>query len=111
MERIYLEDGILISVKSKNSKNVKFLSGKVINDKKNKFQIGKFIITMELELFGKDVFLSKRGELFETSNPPDTMEVSCAEFLLMRTNSFGLKDILKIRECSDNATLIAAFDE
>lgn len=111
MKRTYLDDAVLISVPSNKAGDVKFLTGKVVNDKTNRFQIGKYLITLELELCSKDVFLTKQGELFETSNFPHIAEVSCAEFLLMRTNSFSLKEIFKIRQCTDNATLIAAFDE
>jgi len=111
MDRTFLDDAVLISVLSNIDCDLKFLTGKVIDDKTNRFQVGEFLITLQLELCGKDVFLTKRGELFETSDYPSITEVSCAEFLLMRTNSFSLKQILDIRECIDKAKLIAAFDE
>lgn len=114
MERTYLDDAVLISVLS-NSNNeadceVKFLTGKVINDQTKKFPVGKFIITLQLELCGKDVFLTKEGDIFETSNYPTVTKVFCAEFLLMRINSFKLDQILAMRQSMDNAKLIAAFD-
>jgi hypothetical protein len=114
MERTYLNDAVLISILS-NSNNdkgseVTFLTGKVINDQTNKFRVGKFLITTELELCSKNVFLTKTGELFETSNFPSMTEMFCAEFLLMRINSFELEQILAMRRCTDNAKLISAFD-
>jgi hypothetical protein len=111
MERTYLDEGVLISVLSNEGCELKFLTGKVIDDKTNRFQVGRFLITLQLELCGKDTFITKRGELFETSDYPSIIEVSCAELLLMRTNSFSLKQILDIRECTNKAKLIAAFDE
>jgi hypothetical protein len=114
MEKTYLDDAVLISVLSNISSDkncdAKFLAGKVINDQTNRFRPGIFLITLELEMCGTDVFLTKRGDLFETSNSPKVTEVSCAEFLLMRINSFKLEQILAMRQCTDNAKLISAFD-
>jgi hypothetical protein len=115
MERTYLDDGVLISVLDSVSRekqsDIKFLTGKVIHDKTNRFQIGKFLITLELELCGEDVFLTKEGDLFETSNTPIVIEVSCAEFLLMRINCFKLEQILAMRQNTNKAKLISAFDD
>lgn len=114
MERTYLDDGVLISVKSNISSEkyceVKFLTGRVTADKTNRFQVGRFLITLQLELCNKDVFLTKEGELFETSNSPSITEVSCAEFLLMRINSFKLEQILSMRQHTNKAKLLSAFD-
>jgi hypothetical protein len=114
VERTYLDDAVLISVQSNSSSEkcceVKFLTGKVINDQTKKFQVGKFIITLQLELCGKDVFLTKDGEIFETSNFPTVEKVFCAEFLLMRINSFKLEQILAMRQSTNNAKLISTFD-
>jgi hypothetical protein len=115
MERIYLDDGVLISVLDSISGeklgNAKFLAGKVIHDKTNRYQVGKSLITLELELCSEDVFLTKEGEIFETSNSPTVVEVSCAEFLLMRINSFKLSQILAMRQNTNKAKLISAFDD
>lgn len=115
MERTYLDDAVLISILSNSSSDkgceVKFLSGKVINDQTQKFKVGKFIITLQLEMCGKDVFLTKEGGLFETYNSPSVQEVSCSEFLLMRINSFKLSQILSIRQNTNKAKLISAFDD
>lgn len=115
MERIYLDDGFLISVLDSISNekqcDVKFLTGKVIQDKSNRFQAGKYLITLELELCGGNVFLTKEGDLFETSNSPTVVEVTCAEFLLMRINSFNLSQILAMRQNTNKAKLISAFDD
>jgi hypothetical protein len=114
MERTYLDDAVLISVldniSSEKKCDILFLCGKVINDRTNRFQIGKFLITTELEMCSKDVFLTKNGDLFETSDPPNITTVSCSEFLLMRINSFQFEQILSIRECRDKSKLISAFD-
>jgi hypothetical protein len=114
MDRIYLDDAVLISVQSNSTSEkgsqIKFLTGKVINDKTKRFQVGRFLITLQLELLGNDVFLTKNGEIFETSNSPSVTEVSCAELLLMRISSFELEQILSIRDCKDNAKLLSAFD-
>ena len=114
MERTYLDDGVLISILSNSSsdkgREVKFLAGKVINDQTKKFKVGRFLLTPELELCGKCVFLTKDGGVFETSNYPSITEMFCAEFLLMRINSFELEQILAMRRCTDNAKLISAFD-
>jgi hypothetical protein len=115
VERTYLDDAVLMSVQDSISGekqcDAKFLTGKVIHDKTNRYQIGKSIITLELELCGGDVFLTKEGDLFETSNSPGTAEVSCAEFLLMRINSFKLSQILAMRQNTNKAKLISAFDD
>ena len=115
MERIYLDDCALISVldsiSSEKQCDVKFLTGKVIQDQTNRFQVGKLLITVELELCGGDVFLTKEGDLFETSNSPTINEVSCAEFLLMRINSFKLSQIFAMRQNTNKAKLISAFDD
>ena len=115
MERIYLDDAILISVldsmSSEKQCDVKFLTGRVIGDKTNRFQVGKFLITVELEICGGNVFLTKGGDLFETSNSPTIIEVTCAEFLLMRINSFNLSQILAMRQNTDKAKLISTFDD
>lgn len=114
MDRTFLDDAVLISVLSNvgSEKNcdLKFLSGKVIDDATNRFRIGRYLITMELEVCSTDVFLTKKGELFETSNSPSVIELSCAEFLLMRVNSFKLEQILAMRECINKSKLISAFD-
>lgn len=114
MEKIYLDEAALISIQpnlsSEDGCEIKYLTGKVINDESNKFQIGRFIITLQLELCGRDVFLTKDGLLFETSNSPSTTEVFCSEFLLMRINSFKLSQVLAMRQCNNNAKLISAFD-
>lgn len=114
MERTYLDDAFVVSVQSSSnseeSSEVKFLIGKVINDQTNIFPIGRFLITRQLELWSDNVFLTKIGEVFETSNSPSNIELSCSEFLLMRINSFKLTQILSIRECTDKAKLISAFD-
>ena len=114
MERTYLEDAFLMSVQDSISGekqcDAKFLTGKVIQDKTNQYQVGKSLITLELELCGEDVFLTKEGEIFETSNSPTVVEVSCAEFLLMRINSFKLSQILAMRQNTNKAKLISAFD-
>jgi len=114
MERTYLDDAVLISVLSNVSSerncDVKFLAGKVINDPTNRFRVGRFLITIELEICCPDLFLTKEGDLFETSNSPSITEVSCAEFLLMRINSFKLDQILSMRQCLDKSKLISAFD-
>ena len=115
MERTYLDDGVLISVldsiSGEKQRNAKFLTGKVIHDKTNRYQVGKSLITLELELCGGDVFLTKEGDLFETNNSPSVTEVSCAEFLLMRINSFKLSQILAMRQNTNKAKLISAFDD
>ncbi|MBL4909890.1 MAG: hypothetical protein JKX78_07700 [Alteromonadaceae bacterium] len=115
MERIYLDDAVLISVldsiSGEKQCNAKFLAGKVIHDKMNRFRVGKSLITVELELCGEDVFLTKDGDLFETDNSPCITEVSCAEFLLMRINSFKLTQILAMRQNTNKAKLISAFDD
>lgn len=115
MERIYLDDAIVISVldsiSGEKQCNAKFLTGKVVHDKTNRYQVGKSIITLELELCGGDVFLTKQGDLFETNNSPSVTEVSCAEFLLMRINSFNLNQILGMRQNPNKAKLISAFDD
>ena len=63
MEKTYLNDGVLISVLDsigdEKQCGAKFLTGKVIHDKTNRYQVGKSIITLELELYGRDVFLTK----------------------------------------------------
>ncbi|PKH86876.1 hypothetical protein [Colwellia sp. Bg11-28] len=114
MERTYLYDGVLISVLDSVSRekqsDIKFLTGKVIHDNTNRFQVGKSLITLELELCGGNVFLTKEGDLFETSNSPIVTEVSCAEFLLMRINSLKLNQILAMRENRNKSKLISAFD-
>jgi hypothetical protein len=114
MERTYLDDGVLISVLSnsstENGREVKFLTGKVINDQTNKFKVGRVVLTSELELCDKGVFLTKDGEVFETSNIPSMTEMLCAEFLLMKINSFQLEQILAMRKCTDNGKLISVFD-
>ena len=115
MERTYLDDAILISVldsiSSEKQCDAKFLTGKVVHDKTNRYQIGKSLITLELELCVGDVFLTKSGDLFETSNSPSVTEVSCAEFLLMRINSFKLSQIIAMRQNMNKAKLISAFDD
>ena len=114
MERTYLDDAVLISVRpnsgSEEGCDLKFLAGKVINDPTNRFLVGRFLITTELEICCTDLFLTKEGDLFETSNSPSVTEVSCAEFLLMRINSFKLEQILSMRQCLDKSKLISAFD-
>lgn len=112
MERTYLDDADLISVLPdlKVEEEVKFLSGQVVNDQTNKYKSGKYLITQELELCGKDVFLTRGGEIFKTSNFPSETEISCAEFLLMKINNFELKQILAIRQCTDKVKLISTFD-
>jgi hypothetical protein len=114
MERTYLGDSVVVSVRSSSiseeSSEVKFLIGKVINDQTKQFPIGKLLITLELQLWSNSVFMAKDGTIFETSNSPSDIEISCAEFLLMRINSFKLTQILSIRECTDNAKLISTFD-
>jgi hypothetical protein len=114
MERTYLDDGVLISVLDSVSRekqsDIKFLTGKVIHDNTNRFQIGRSLITLELELCGGDVFLTKEGDLFETSNSPIVIEVTCAEFLLMRINSIKLDQILSMRQNTNKSKLISAFD-
>jgi len=115
MERTYIDDGVLISVldsiSGQKQCNAKFLTGKVIHDKTNRYQVGKSLITLELELCGGDIFLTKEGDLFETNNSPSVTEVSCAEFLLMRINSFKLSQILSMRQNTNKAKLISAFDD
>jgi len=115
MERIYLDDGFLISVLDSISNErqcaIKFLTGKVIQDKSSRFKAGKFIITLELELCDGNVFLTKEGDLFETSNSPTIVEVTCAEFLLMRINSFNLSQIIAMRQNTDKGKLISVFDD
>ncbi len=115
MERTYLDDAVLISIlpnsDSEKDSGVKFLTGKVINDQTNQFRVGRFITTVQLELCTNNVFLTKSGEIFETSNTPSVTKMFCAEFLLMRINSFELKQILAMRQCTNNAKLISAFDD
>lgn len=114
MEKTYIADGVLISVLSekscRNTCNIKFLAGRVTNDETNQITTGSYLITLEVEWYGDFIFFTKDGRIFETSNLPTVLEVSCAEFLLMRTNSFEAEDILRIRGCSDKSQLIAAFD-
>jgi hypothetical protein len=114
MERTYLDDAVVVSVQSSSnseeSSEVRFLRGKVINDQTKKFQVGRFLLTLQLELWSDNVFLTKIGEVFETSNSPNIIEVSCSEFLLMRINSFELEQVLSIRDSTNQAKLISAFD-
>jgi hypothetical protein len=114
MERTYLDDAVVVSVRAssinEDGSEMKFLIGKVINDQTKQFPVGKLIMTLELELWSKSVFMAKDGTIFESSNFPSDIEISCTEFLLMRINSFKLTQILSIRECTDNAKLISTFD-
>ena len=112
MENIYLDNADLISVKSdlEVEKDLKFLFGRVVNDLTNRYEPGEFIISKELELCGKDVFLTICGEIFKTSSCPSESEVSCAELLLMKLNNFELKQILYFREYRNKGKLISAFD-
>ena len=112
MENIYLDNADLISVIAdlKVEEDVKFLVGRVVNDLTNRYEPGEFIISKELELCGKDVFLTINGEIFKTSSCPSISEVSCAELLLMKLNNFELKQILYFREYRNKGKLISAFD-
>ncbi len=112
MENIYLEGADLISVIPDLyvDEDVKFLVGRVVNDLTNRYEAGEYLISRQLELYGKDVFLTKYGEIFKTSSCPLESEISCAEFLLMKLNNFELKQIIDIRQCNDKALLISAFD-
>jgi hypothetical protein len=113
MENIYLEGADLISVISdlKTEEDVKFLVGRVVNDLTHQYEPGEFIISKELKLCGKDVFLTIHGEIFKTSSCPRESEVSCAELLLMKLNNFELNQILDIRQYSNKGKLISAFDK
>ena len=114
MGKTFIEDGVLISVLSeksyRNDCNLKFLAGRVVNDESGQINSGNYLITLQIEFYGDSIFFTKDGRIFATSNLPTVLEVSCAEFLLMRTNSFEAEDILKIRDCPDKSRLIAAFD-
>jgi hypothetical protein len=63
-----------------------------------------------MKVYVGSIFVTKDGRIFETSNLPTVLVVSCAEFLLMRTNYFEAEDILRIIDCSDKSRLLAAFD-
>lgn len=114
MGKTYIEDGVLISVLSekgyKNQCNIKFLAGRVTKDQERLVDAGSYLITLQLEWYSNTIFITKDEKIFETSNLPVVIEVTCAEFLLMRTCSVKVDDILRIRQCTDIARLIAAFD-
>ena len=115
MGKTYIEDGVLISVLSENGSinqcNIKFLAGSVVNDQAEIMTTDSYLITLQLEWYSNYIFITKDEKIFETSNLPVVIEVTCAEFLLMRTCSFKVDDILRIRQCTDKARLIAAFDD
>jgi len=114
MEKSFLADAVLISIlpdkNSNKGESVKFLSGKVIKDQSKRFKIGSYINAVQIEISDKDTFLTIEGNLFKSSNIPEFIEVSCAEFLLLRMNSLNLDQIIDIRNCSDKNKLILAFD-
>jgi len=89
----------------------KFLSGVVTGGGTDKLKIGSNIMTAELVWYSTNVFLTDEVAIYETSSVPEVTEISCIEFLLMRMNDIGLKQLLAIRQCSDKAQLISAFED
>ncbi|MFT4803094.1 MAG: hypothetical protein ACI9YE_000283 [Psychroserpens sp.] len=98
---------VLASIQGEIKSISKFITGVVIDDETDRFEVGKAIMTPELEWYSNNIFITNEVAIYESSTVPNITEISCTEFLLMKLNSLGLKTILKIRECDGKGNLLS----
>jgi hypothetical protein len=102
---------VLASIRGEKKSISKFITGVVVDDGTDRFEVGKAIMTPELEWHANNIFITNEVAIYESSTIPNTTEISCTEFLLMKLNSLGLKEILKIRECDGKRDLLSILSE
>lgn len=102
MKKTYLKDTTILSVYDfQNSERKllgKFLFGIVINDETNRFKSGVRVITSTIQSQDYFEFITKSGSCYVINIKPEELNITFAEFVVMRHRLYSPAEILKMRK-------------
>ena len=102
MKKTYLKDTTILSIVDfQNSEKTllgKFLFGFVIKDETNRFEPGFRVITSTIKTQDCSEIITKSGSCYVINIKPEELNITFAEFVVMRHRLYSPAEILKMRK-------------